>query len=110
MDIITIPEPNMNENEIKFGIAASDKSKVNPYRFYLQITAKDGQLLKINNAKIIEFDEFGNEETTAINSVESDQNNVTEIYNVNGIKQVSTKQGLNIVKMADGSAKKLFVK
>ena len=83
---------------------------INPYRFYLQITAKDGQLLKINNAKIIEFDEFGNEETTAINSVESDQNNVTEIYNVNGIKQVSTKQGLNIVKMADGSAKKLFVK
>ena len=89
---------------------SNSSATINPCRFYLQITAKDGQLVKINNAKIIEFDEFGNEETTAINSVESDQNNVTEIYNVNGIKQVSTKQGLNIVKMADGSAKKLFVK
>ena len=64
----------------------------------------------MKEAKIIVLDEFGNEETTAISSVESDQNNVTEIYNVNGIKQTSTKQGLNIVKMADGSAKKIFVK
>ena len=83
---------------------------INPYRYYMQITAKDGQLVKITNAKIIEVDEFGFEETTAINSVESDQDNVTAVYNANGIKQASTKQGLNIVKMADGTTKKIFVK
>ena len=83
---------------------------INPYRYYMQITAKDGQLVKITNAKIIEVDEFGFEETTAINSVESDQDDVTAVYNANGIKQASTKQGLNIVKMADGTTKKIFVK
>jgi uncharacterized protein YjdB len=93
----------------KFGMPSAT-TKVKPNRFYLQVTAKDGQTITMKEAKIIVLDEFGNEETTAISSVESDQNNVTEIYNVNGIKQTSTKQGLNIVKMADGSAKKIFVK
>ena len=85
-------------------------TKVNPNRFYLKITAKDGQTITMTEAKIIIVDEFGFEETTAINSVESDQNNVTAVYNVNGIKQTSTKQGLNIIKMADGTTKKIFVK
>lgn len=95
----------------QFGIAASDESKVNSYRFYLQITAKDGQIITTaNEAKIIILDEFGNEETTAINEIESSHSDATAVYNVNGIKQTSTKQGLNIVKMADGTTKKIFIK
>ena len=94
-----------------FGIAASDDSKVNSFRFYLQITAKDGQVITTaNEAKIIVLDEFGNEETTAINEIDSNQSNVTAVYNVNGIKQSSTKQGLNIIKMANGTTKKIFIK
>lgn len=89
---------------------SSATATINPHRFYLQITSKGGQLVNISNAKIIEVDEFGIEETTDINSVESDQTNVTAVYNANGIKQTSTKQGLNIVKMADGTIKKIFVK
>ena len=90
---------------------SSATATINPYRYYLQITAKDGQLVSnITNAKIIVFDEFGIEETTDINSVESDKDSVTAVYNANGIKQTSTKQGLNIIKMADGTTKKFFVK
>ena len=90
---------------------ASNTAKINPYRFYMQITAKDGQLIdNINEAKIVVIDELGFEETTAINSVESDTTDATAIYSANGIKQASTKQGLNIVRMTDGSTKKIFVK
>ena len=83
---------------------------INPYRVYLRISDKDGQLVTINEAKIIVLDEFGVEETTSINSLESDKNEITAVYSANGIKQTSTKQGLNIVKMADGTSKKIFVK
>ncbi len=88
----------------------SSTTTIKPYRFYLKVTAKDGQTITMTKAKIVIVDEFGFEETTAINSVESNQNNVTAVYNANGIKQTSTKQGLNIIKMADGTTKKIFVK
>lgn len=83
---------------------------INPYRVYLRISDKDGQLVTINEAKITVLDEFGVEETTSINSLESDKNEITAVYSANGVKQTSTKQGLNIVKMADGTSKKIFVK
>ena len=90
---------------------ATATATINPYRFYMKVTAKDGQFVdNINQAKIVVVDDFGIEETTAINSIESNENNITAVYNANGIKQTSTKQGLNIVKMADGTTKKIFVK
>ena len=90
---------------------ATATATINPYRFYMKVTAKDGQFVdNINQAKIVVVDDFGIEETTAINSIESNESNVTAVYNANGIKQTSTKQGLNIVKMADGTTKKIFVK
>ena len=85
-------------------------TSLKPYRVYLQITEKDGQTININEAKIIIVDEFGFEETTSINSLDSEKNNITAIYNANGIKQTSTKQGLNIIKLANGTSKKIFVK
>ena len=90
---------------------ATATATINPYRFYMKVTAKDGQFVdNINQAKIVVVDDFGIEETTAINSIESNESNITAVYNANGIKQTSTKQGLNIVKMADGTTKKIFVK
>ena len=83
---------------------------INPYRVYLRISNKEGQLVTINEAKVIILDEFGFEETTSINSLESDKDNITAVYSANGIKQTSMKQGLNIIKMADGTSKKIFVK
>ncbi len=51
-------------------------------------------------------------ETTTIKNVKdnNDSNSVTAIYNINGTKSTSMKRGINIVKMSDGTVKKIIKK
>ncbi len=47
---------------------------------------------------------------TGIQRVESDSKEVVEIYNVSGVRQSAISRGLNILRMSDGTTRKVFVK
>ncbi len=47
---------------------------------------------------------------TCISKIENSSKAATSIYSINGVKQNSLTKGLNIVKSADGSIKKILVK
>jgi hypothetical protein len=47
---------------------------------------------------------------TGIQRVESDSKEVVEIYNVSGVRQSAISRGLNIIRMSDGTTRKVFVK
>lgn len=46
--------------------------------------------------------------TTKVNEVKTVANGRTEIYDINGVRQDTLRKGLNIVKNADGTVKKIF--
>ena len=90
----------------------NNTTKLAPYRWYLEITDREGQVIKTpSNAKIVVVGEFENETTGIEESALSGSNNVSEtIYSVNGVKVNKLQKGLNIVKMANGSIKKIIVR
>lgn len=47
---------------------------------------------------------------TGIQRVESDSKEVVEIYNVSGVRQSAISRGLNILRMSDGTTRKVLVK
>ena len=69
---------------------------------------KDGQA-KLNDA--IQAAEAFIKNTTGINEIGSTTDaKVSEIYGVNGARKSQLTKGLNIVKMSDGTVKKVLVK
>lgn len=82
-------------------------------KFYKLNTASTGKAnrcyLKEGNyssAKILSFCE---EDATGISAIDA-LNSGADIYSVNGVKTNSLQKGMNIVKMANGSVKKIYVK
>lgn len=82
-------------------------------KFYKLTTTSTGKAnrcyLKEGNyssAKLLSFDD---EEATDISAIDA-LNYGADIYNANGVKINSLQKGMNIVKMANGSIKKIFVK
>lgn len=59
-----------------------------------------------SSAKILSFSEEDVTDISAIDAI----NSGADIYNANGVKTNSLQKGMNIVKMANGSVKKIFVK
>jgi hypothetical protein len=53
---------------------------------------------------------FGEGETTAISTLKALSEGTVEIYNLNGVKQSKLQKGTNILKMSDGSIRKVMVK
>lgn len=53
---------------------------------------------------------FGDGETTAIQAVKALTEGNAEIYDVNGVRQNTLVKGMNILKMSDGSIRKIMVK
>jgi hypothetical protein len=47
---------------------------------------------------------------TGIQRVESDSKEVVEIYNLSGVRQSAISRGLNILRMSDGTTRKVLVK
>ena len=68
-------------------------------------------LINENNYTIVNAAQVALDFTAGINSVQSNSN-ATEVarYNVNGVRMSAPQKGLNIVKMADGTVKKIMVK
>lgn len=59
-----------------------------------------------SSAKILSFSEEDVTDISAIDAI----NSGADIYNANGVKTSGLQKGMNIVKMANGSVKKIFVK
>ena len=90
---------------------SSEATVVKPYRWYMQITSKEGQIVTpVSSAKVVVIDIDGDAETTDINSINENTSTVNAIYNTNGVQLPSLRQGLNIIKMSDGTTKKIFIK
>ena len=53
---------------------------------------------------------FGDGETTAISTLKALSEGTVEIYSLNGVKQSKLQKGTNILKMSDGSIRKVMVK
>uniref|UniRef100_UPI00402A591D hypothetical protein n=1 Tax=Prevotella sp. TaxID=59823 RepID=UPI00402A591D len=85
-------------------IKINDALKSYTYNTYM----KDGQA-KLNDA--IQAAEAFIKNTTGINEIGSTTDaKVSEIYGVNGARKSQLTKGLNIVKMSDGTVKKVLVK
>ena len=84
---------------------------LSPYRWYVQITDREGQIIQTTtNAKIVVIGEF-EDETTGVDEVTSASNdNAETIYSTNSVKVKELQKGINIVKMANGSTKKIIVR
>ncbi len=105
---------DMGANVISRGAVqpiTSNTTTLAPYRWYVQITDREGQVIKTTaNAKIVVVGEY-EDETTGIDEVTSASNdNAKDIYTTNGVKVKELQKGLNIVKMANGSIKKIIVR
>ncbi len=86
-----------NEKQSFFKVAEDNKITVPPYRAYLNYSA---------SVKSIGFDS-----TTAINTLEVLANGAYEgIYTADGVKLNRMEKGVNILKMADGTTRKVIVK
>lgn len=73
---------------------------VNPFRAYFTTAS--------SNAKAVMDVEFGNT-PTAINNLENGSFEFNEVYNLNGVRQNSLQNGVNIVKMANGKTMKIIL-
>lgn len=77
---------------------------LSPYSCYLELD----QPLS-SGAKVLTFS-FDDEASTAINETSASDNTVKGIYTIDGIKTNTMHKGINIIRMADGSVRKIMNK
>lgn len=83
-------------------VKASSKTVIYPFRNYLSLSSSA-------NVK----EEFGllfDEEATGIIDVNGNVEAAKGFYSVNGVKQTELRKGVNIVRMQDGTVKKILKK
>ena len=97
---MAIPQGAFFINNNTFYHAVNDKNSIKGYRAYLQLPAG-------SSAKAIEFTFDG--ETTAIADI-VEAGNVKEVYDIQGKRHNRMVRGVNIVRMADGTIKKVVTK
>ena len=90
----------------KLQYTTDTNSSLKGFRWYMSITDRDGEQGALGKVSFIVIDE--DEEVTGIEEVESsDNNNIIAIFDINGRKLNELKNGVNIVKYADGTTKKI---
>lgn len=94
--------------------AYKSSQELEPFRWTMSITTRNSQYKDspiIVGSQKIKVRIYGEDETTGIEEVESTSVAPAEIYDLNGIRHNRTnKSGLYIMKMKDGSYKKVFIK
>ena len=95
--------------------AHSSTKTLDPFRWTMSIEARGSQYKDspiIVNPQKIKVRLYGEDDTTVIEDVESSTSTTPkEIYTIDGIKRNDTKdKGIYILKMKDGSYKKVFIK
>ncbi|MCM1311878.1 MAG: chitobiase/beta-hexosaminidase C-terminal domain-containing protein [Roseburia sp.] len=94
----------MHGDEPAFYVVASGKEPViNSFRAYMTVVSQTTNLLTLRIVDPNEVNSIGH-------IVESNDVVAEEYYNIYGIKQDGLTKGLNIMKMSDGSVRKIYVK
>ena len=125
---VTIKSSLMGQNSTSTSVLTVDNSnvKVNGYVcFFQNVTWPNGKLLTpVNgyydtterymydaNGNKVKGVVFGDKDATGIDAVEIDSNaEVNAIYDAAGRQTTTAKRGLNIVRMSDGTVRKVMVK
>ncbi len=81
-----------------YKVAADKQPTMGANRAYLTVPG--------NTAKVLSF----GGDATGINTLDALLNGDVEIFNVSGMKQNSLQKGMNIIKMSDGTTRKVMVK
>lgn len=84
-------------NDVAFFKVSETIPTVGANRAYLQVE---------NEAKMFHF----GGDATGISTIKALMKGDAEIYNISGVKQNSLQKGMNIIKMSDGTTRKLMVK
>lgn len=88
------------------GYTTSTENSLSAYRWYMDVTSRDNDQVALGKVSFIVIDE--DEEATGIENVEASTNDsIIAIYDVNGRKLNALQNGVNIVKYADGTIKKI---
>lgn len=106
----------VNSGELR-KIPSGSTSKLRAFRWYMKMKSKDnsyqmadGGVSSIRNVRLKVIGEDLEDNTTDIVTTDTTTPTPVEYYNVNGTRLDSPTSGINIVKMNDGSIKKLFIK
>ena len=75
---------------------------VDPFYAYISKNASESMLKQMNFL-------LGGGDPTAIGNIEAASKNIKGIFNVNGTQNKTLKPGFNIIKMANGQVKKVFI-
>lgn len=87
---------------------ATAAAQLGSYRWYLKVTPKDG-FDDYTKLRISIVDDENQGEATAVLNVENNTHLVS-IFNTSGQSTKEMNRGLNIVRMSDGTTRKVFVK
>lgn len=90
----------------KFWKPTGTNVNVGPQRAYFQIDGENG-LAKVFNIALDDGKATGIDNATIVDGNESA---VIGIYSINGVKQTELRPGINIIKMSDGTTKKIIIK
>lgn len=86
-----------------FYCAADETNTIKGYRAYIVVDPA----VEVNGVRFV----FDDGITTGVGAVKADgQVKVVGIYNLNGVRQSTMTRGVNILKMSDGSVKRVLVK
>lgn len=95
----------------KFNLATDPTKSLGGYRWYLEITDRNSAKSSYSKSADIDIICLDDEDTaTDINSVESDNNDIVAIYDINGRMLNDLQKGINIVKYSNGTIKKISKK
>ena len=81
-------------------VGTTKKPTVNPFRAYIKPQSADAKMFTVV------FDDA----VTAIDGINTELNGDAEIFTVGGVRQSNLKRGLNIIRMSDGTVRKVMVK
>ncbi len=93
---------NNNEGLAFYKVAEGKQPNVGAYRAYLTVSN--------NNARALFFSFDDDNKTTAVKTIEALTSGKSEIYNTSGVRQNALQKGMNILKMEDGSIRKVMIK
>lgn len=85
-----------------YKVADGKQPTVGAYRAYLTVPN--------NNARALFFSFDDDNQTTAVKTIEALTSGKSEIYNTSGVRQNALQKGMNILKMEDGSIRKVMIK
>ena len=99
-----VPEGSFFISDNKFYRAADDSNTIKPFRAYIQPISESA------NARSLSYRVDGEGGTTAIEETATEEVTVVGIYTLSGVRLNDMQEGVNILRMSDGSVVKVVIK